>query len=130
MTSFRHPQCREPVLPSLLSGRDEFQVTGNRVVRLKQSAGLSAEEASAWKLSVPLQVSFQTSHYRMSQLGVATHVPDRYMLYFEKAVAALSIGEFRSRMPDCPITAALKGNQGRKGHTGRRDNWEVFTVQM
>lgn len=39
-------------------------------------AGLSAEAASTWKLSVPLQASFQTSHYRMSQPYVATHVPD------------------------------------------------------
>lgn len=45
---------------------------------------------------------------------------DRYMLYFEKAVAALSIGEFRSRMPDCPITAALKGNQEKKGAYGQK----------
>jgi hypothetical protein len=38
--------------------------------------------------------------------------------------------ECSSRMPDTPIRAALKGNQEKKEHTGRRDNCEVLMVQM
>lgn len=44
------------------------------------------------------------------------------MLHPNKDAAALNAGDFSSRMPICPIRAALKGNGKKKGHTGGRED--------